>query len=103
MTVQLELDDIQGLVVRGYGTLPAARFLLLSVDEPAAARRALGRILPKVTAGDTKPTETAVNVALTAEGLRRLGVSTEPDSGFAPEFAGSLTDPHRSRLLGDVD
>ena len=32
-----ELNDVQGLVARGYGNLPSARFLVLGIDDAAAA------------------------------------------------------------------
>ena len=38
----LELDEMQGLLLRGYGDLPHAAFLLYGVDEPAPARAWLG-------------------------------------------------------------
>ncbi len=36
--LMLALDDIQGLVVRGYGKLPEARFLLAAIERPESAR-----------------------------------------------------------------
>ncbi|BCJ75965.1 peroxidase [Catellatospora sp. IY07-71] len=101
--MQLELDDIQGLIIRGYGTLPAARFHLLAIDRPQAARASLRRLLPRVTCGQVRPTDAACNLAFTADGLAKLGVSTAPESGFATEFATGITDPDRSLLLGDID
>jgi Dyp-type peroxidase family len=103
MGVDLDLDDIQGVVIRGYGTLTAARFLMFSVADPAVARAGLQRLLPRITSGRDRPTEVACNVAFTAEGLTRLGVPTAAGSGFAREFADGMTDHNRSRLLGDVD
>ena len=38
MTDVLDLDDIQGLVVRGYGSLPHACFLPMTVRDAGAAR-----------------------------------------------------------------
>jgi hypothetical protein len=35
----LELDDIQGLLARGFGNLPFASFLLLEVTDSRLARR----------------------------------------------------------------
>ena len=37
MSDVLDLDDIQGLVVRGYGKLPAACYILLHVENPGQA------------------------------------------------------------------
>ncbi len=40
----LDLEDIQGIVLRGY-RMPVVRHFLLKVDVPAAARRLLGRLV----------------------------------------------------------
>ncbi|MFD6182415.1 Dyp-type peroxidase [Streptomyces goshikiensis] len=98
----LELDDIQGLVARGYSALKSACFLLLTVDDPAAARPALGRLALRATNGTAEPPESALNLAFTSDGLRRLGLETSELEGFSHEFVSGMTDPNRSRLLGDV-
>ncbi|MDQ4059128.1 MAG: peroxidase, partial [Actinomycetota bacterium] len=74
MSATLELDDIQGLLARGYGNLKAARFLLLGIDEAAEARRWLTGIADLVTPAAQRPERVAVNLAFTAEGLGRLGL-----------------------------
>ena len=51
MATALDREDIQGLVARGYGSLPAARYLLLRVVDPAAARSALGPDATRVYVG----------------------------------------------------
>ncbi|AKJ14711.1 peroxidase [Streptomyces incarnatus] len=103
MTMPLELDDIQGLVTRGYRTLTSACFLVLATaGQAATARAALGRLAPRVTNGRAEPADTAVNVALTSDGLRRLGLDTPGLDGFPYEFVVGMTDPDRSRFLGDV-
>ena len=52
MVATLELDDIQGLVARGYGTLRAAVFVLLRIDDPAAARAWLGALAGEVATAE---------------------------------------------------
>ncbi|MFC6986922.1 hypothetical protein [Streptomyces cirratus] len=99
---RLELDDIQGLVARGYSALRSACFLLLTVDDPVAARSALGRLALMATNGSAEPPESALNLAFTSDGLRRLGLDTRELEGFSHEFVSGMTDPNRSRLLGDV-
>ena len=96
----LDLHDIQGLVARGYGNLPTARFLLLSIRDTAAARRWLGTLA--VTRGDERPDDVAVNVALTSSGLERLGLDAETLRMFSNEFFAGMTTPHRRRILGDT-
>ncbi|MBT2407515.1 MULTISPECIES: peroxidase [unclassified Streptomyces] len=102
MVATLELDDIQGLVPRGYSALKAACFLMLTIADPASARPALGQLALRVTSGRPEPSDTAVNVAVTSDGMRLLGLESPGLDGFSEEFVSGMTDPHRSRFLGDV-
>jgi len=97
-----ELHDVQGLVARGYGDLTAARFLLLGFEKGAAARAWLGTIANAVTPADQRPDRRAAHVALTASGLRKLGVDAATVGLFSNEFAEGMTTTHRRRTLGDV-
>lgn len=36
--VELELDDMQGFIARGYGNMPKACYLVLKIENAAAAR-----------------------------------------------------------------
>ena len=101
MTVSLELADLQGLAVRGYGGLRAATFLLLRIDDPRA-NSSLARLVHQVTPGSSTPATSALNIAFSGEGLRRLGLPPEALDAFPAAFATGVTDPTRSRFLGDV-
>lgn len=103
MSGPLELEDIQGLVARGYPDLRAAAFLVLEVADAAPARRWLGSIAKAVTTGHQRPTHRAVNVAVTASGLSRLGLPADVLAGFSTEFRQGMPEPSRARVLGDVD
>ena len=48
MMAGLDLDDIQGLIARGYGNLRAARYALLHVRDGAAARAWLDRTFDSI-------------------------------------------------------
>lgn len=99
----LDLDDIQGLVVRGYGKLPHATYLLLHVDDPHSARHVVDRwVDTHVTPASVSPTDRAVQVALSATGLAALTGRSAFEQGFAEPFASGMATPYRSRLLGDV-
>jgi len=98
----LEVEDVQGVVLRGYGSLRAARYLLLRVGDAAAARAWLRGLSGRVTTAQRSPDGTAVNVALTAPGLTALGLPDAALAGFALEFTEGIASPHRSRILGDV-
>jgi hypothetical protein len=99
---QPEFDDIQGIVRFAHARLTAACFYLLRVADPAAAREWLATAAV-TSAAKRDPPETALQVALTAEGLRALGISTAIVNGFSAEFtAGMAGDEARSRRLGDI-
>lgn len=98
----LQLDDIQGIVLHGYGRLQSACFLLLGVKEPAAAKTWLARL--PVRNAESKPdrSEQCFNVAFTRPGLERLGLSNDILQQFAGEFVEGMTGTeHRQRILGD--
>lgn len=97
-----ELGDVQGLIARGYANLAYARFLLLTVTDGPTARSLLCRLLPEVTDGRARPTEVALNVAVTAHGLTALGIPDRVVGTFSREYVAGMTDAHASRLLGDA-
>ncbi len=103
MTVAtLDLNDMQGLITRGYSTLRWASFLMFTINNPASARAALGELTPRVTNGRAEPPDTAVNLAFTSDGIRLLGLEIPGPDGFPEEFVSGMTDPNRSRFLGDT-
>ncbi|MDQ6724699.1 MAG: catalase, partial [Actinomycetota bacterium] len=73
--VALELDDIQGNILRGYGFAQAA-YLFFEVPDPASGRRFLGGLVDGVqdAAAWSVAPATATNIAVTYAGLRALGV-----------------------------
>ena len=103
MTETLELDDIQGLVARGYGTLKAASFVLLEIADADRARGWLRALADRVTPGTARPDDRAVHVAITAGGLTKLGLPDETLHLFGPELVTGMTTEFRQRILGDVD
>ena len=100
---KLELDDVQGLVVRGYGALRASTYAVLTVTDASAARRFLGRLAPRLTPAATSRPEHALHVAFSVPGLQRLGLPGPVLEGFPLELRGGMAAEHRARILGDVD
>ena len=105
---EVDLADIQGFILRGY-TMPAVRHFLLRVGDGAAARRFLGGLVsgdeaasPQLTTAQgwaVKP-DYCLNVALTFDGLKALGLPAATLSSFPAEFqAGSAS---RAESVGDT-
>ena len=98
----LQRDDIQGFLLSAYAHLPFAAFLLLSIGDPESARRWLADFSGTVTNATAKDPHRSVNIALTRDGLTRLGLPQHVLATFAFAFNEGMVDPHRSRILGDV-
>jgi Dyp-type peroxidase family len=98
-----EAEDVQGLVQSGYTPLTEACFLLLRVLDAAAARAWLGAARVTTVADLASQVPTALHVAISADGLRALGLPASVLAGFSAEFlSGMAGDAQRSRRLGDV-
>jgi Dyp-type peroxidase family len=100
--LKVEAEDVQGIVLRGYGTLPAACYVLLSVVDPHKARAALAGLHGRIARGQPAARELAIQLAFTHPGLAALGLPDDVLAGFSREFIAGMVAPHRSRFLGDV-
>ena len=99
----VELDDIQGLVRFGYKHQTEACFLLLRVKDPEAARAWLAAAPVTSAVTIEPPPPTALQVALSSEGLRALGVANDIVEGFAADFVSGMSgEASRARRLGDL-
>jgi Dyp-type peroxidase family len=101
--VQLELDDIQSGVLSPRPTPYAASYLLVRIDDPAAGRELISRLLPlvsSVASARAAPREVGVSVAVTHAGLKALGVPAASLESFAWEFRQGMA--ARASALGDV-
>lgn len=99
----LDRRDIQGIVTRAYRTLPAARFVLVAIEDAAGARSWLGHIAGEVTDAHGEPEGRALNVAITSAGLSALGLDRTVLETFAFEFVEGMSAEHRRVILGDQD
>ena len=104
--VRLDLGDIQGDILRAYGNAyDCTSYAFVRIECPPEQGRAwfAGLIDHVTTAAPWKAGEkplTTLNVAVTAAGLRALGVSEEVVGSFSKEFRQGMAG--RSELLGDV-
>jgi Dyp-type peroxidase family len=120
-----QINDVQGLIRRGYKSLPAAQFLLLKIIDGAEAKKYFKILADSFITSSNKPKsgeppnyfddKKAVQIAFTSSGLKQLGLAENILSTFSREFiegmSFSYTDPNngekiiseRSTLLGDVN
>jgi len=99
---QIDYADVQGLVRFGYGQMTSASYLLVRVKNAEAAKAWI-RSAPVTTAVAQKPPpKTAINIAVTASGLKALGVAESIIAGFSHEFREGMGQESRARQLGDV-
>ena len=100
----LALDRVQGIILRGYGHMPEARYLMLRVKDAAAARRWLATLeLTHAEEGDRARAAPGplLNIAFTSTGLSQLGVDTSVIESFEPAFVQGSHHPQRARINGD--
>jgi Dyp-type peroxidase family len=98
--LDLDLDRIQGFVVRGYA-LPVAGYLFLRIDDVAGAAAWISELTEEVVTAapwSQKPTS-GVNVAFSYAGLRALDLPDACLAGFPEEFRQGMA--ARADLLGD--
>lgn len=119
--IQLEIDEIQGIIISGYGHLHHSKYLFLHINHPINARRWLNHLINfevestksqkgKITCsnwhsdpyGAIEKPKRAINIAFSHQGLRALGLPRESLDTFPQEFIEGIADPNRSRQLGDV-
>ena len=101
-TGELDYADVQGLVRYGYGRMKKARYELLRVKDLAAARAWLRSANITSAVAIEPPPKTALQVAFTAPGLRKLGINDDVIAGFSHEFRSGMAAESRARQLGDV-
>jgi Dyp-type peroxidase family len=98
----LELDDIQGNILRPYA-MDFARYVFLTFTEPAAARTWIRKLSGCITTAapwkNGKP-PFALNLGLSHQGLRALELPASTLESFPAEFQAGMSG--RSVVLGDV-
>jgi deferrochelatase/peroxidase EfeB len=107
MRSEIDAGDIQAIAKTAFGSLNGARYLLLRVVDPGAARRWLASLAPTSVARlfdkANNDTTEICQIALTAAGLRALGIRDDILVQFSPEFVeGMAGSENRSRQLGDI-
>jgi Dyp-type peroxidase family len=105
----IDIDDIQGIIISGYGDLFFTSILFLEITHVVGAKQWLSKLIGSITTAnhhkhskgtDGKP-RFAIHLALTMAGLKALGLPQESLDTFPPEFKEGMNEPSRSRRLGD--
>lgn len=104
-------DDIQGIILTGYGHLLHTSSALFSVRNPDRALIWLKGILPAITTarpwqkrsdGSTDKPSLTLNLAFTHAGLTALGLLEPALNTFPREFTEGMAEPKRAETLGDT-
>jgi Dyp-type peroxidase family len=103
----IQLNDIQGFLVRGYKRMQFSRYILVQITDAARAKKWIDSITGEITTGLHRPStdhsiDTCINLAFTAPGLQAIGLNEDNLQNFTREFREGMTTPHRQRLLGDA-
>jgi Dyp-type peroxidase family len=98
-----DLNDMQGLIKRGFSDKAFSNLLLLKIDDAPKAKKWLKSILPTISTGLTKGTTLDINVAFTYLGLKALQLPEKLVKKFSREFEEGMSEESRTRLLGDYD
>jgi deferrochelatase/peroxidase EfeB len=99
----LELEDIQGTVLRQRPSPYTGAYFLLRIDDPEDGRRMLRRVAPHVASAARwwdPPQRAWLSVALSYAGLRALGVPQASLDSFPTEFREGMA--ARAQRLRDV-
>jgi len=99
---RLELRDIQALILDGFKDRPRARYALLEIADPKAARDWLKAAVERVTTAKQRhdASGSRLNIAFTFKGLRELGLKQA--YGFVAPFREGMITERRSTVLGDT-
>ncbi|MGA9767699.1 MAG: peroxidase [Blastocatellia bacterium] len=107
---ELNLNDIQGFILRGY-RIDVARFFILRINDAGAAKSFLGGLVsgdtafPQITSAEdwglTKP-DYCLNIGITFEGLTVLQVNASDLASFPQSFKLGATSQTTATAIGDI-
>ncbi|MDQ3739697.1 MAG: Dyp-type peroxidase [Actinomycetota bacterium] len=104
MTVEIDLADIQGDILRAYGNRYArTTYVFVRIPDAVAGRAWLGGLVDRVTTAEPWPKghrpKSTLNLAFTCAGLGALGVPESVQASFSSEFRAGMA--RRADLLAD--
>ncbi|MGH2413215.1 MAG: hypothetical protein ACRDEA_05905, partial [Microcystaceae cyanobacterium] len=93
-------EDIQGIILSGYGHLYQTSYLFLRIQDAARAKTWLQTILPEISTakpwtqrpdGTKEKPESTLNIAFTYQGLKALNLPQYTLDTFSREFIEGMT------------
>lgn len=104
----IDYADVQGTILRGYRVNLARHFILSITDTAKAGQFIAGLVdgtggLPRITTAArwTGKPDSMLNLAFTAAGLTKLGVTAAQLATFDASFTGGATNAATAALIGD--
>ncbi|MFT6963592.1 MAG: deferrochelatase/peroxidase EfeB, partial [Flammeovirgaceae bacterium] len=97
-------SDIQGIILYGYGHMSAASYLMLHMKDNRRAdvKKWLGLAADQLTHAGGKNEGTSMNLALTSEGLKAIGMPDSVMTTFPRPFQEGMKMEHKSVGFGDI-
>jgi Dyp-type peroxidase family len=98
-----QMRDTQGLVISGYAKMPFCTYYLLLIKDANKVKPWLNKLVAeRITAGEPddkkRKTTDALNLAITKEGFKELGVGID---SFEQAFQDGMQTDSRATILGD--
>jgi porphyrinogen peroxidase len=105
----MSTHDVQALVYASFAQLRHCRYLLLRIEDPAAARRwlrqasVMGLVMGGGQLGRQNAQDEALAVAFTHAGLLRMGLQDDAEFPFPSAFREGMNQPDRAKALADAN
>lgn len=105
----IDYDDVQGTILRGY-RVQYARHFILSISNSQATGKLIQSLIkgsdgiPKITTAkriEEKP-DGFLNVSFTCGGLAKMGVSADDLKSFDPSFQKGASNEETAKTIGDI-
>lgn len=98
----LDTKDIQGFVLSSYAkNMPCANYVLLKITSASQSRQWLNLIAGEITTGAQRKDDYCLNIAFTANGLQKIGLTEVELMTFSVAFQEGMSAPTRQQILGD--
>ena len=97
----IDFPNIQSLILYAYKDLHHATYIMLHIEYPDLFKQWLGDNLENITTCNIQAESTALNIAFTASGLKKLNIPQHTYEQFSREFKEGIVTKKRSQLLGD--